>query len=124
MSTDQLSIFDVMRAPPVSPDFELEDSVVKGQVDVSLQLPHKRMAWDQARIELHQHTSGLWMWGTGCNRGGDGWGYRVGSKWGNFAETKDDALYYAIDEIRKRLHRSVEKYPADAGIMAWLETLQ
>ncbi len=124
MTSDQLSIFDVMRAPPVVPDFDLEDSVVTGPIDEVLILPHPRMAWNQAEIELHRLQSGLWMWSTEANRGTSGWGYRVGGKWNNFAETRDDALFYAIKEMRQRIKGSLNSYAADNCILAWLETLQ
>jgi hypothetical protein len=32
-----------------------------------------------------------------------GGGYRVGAKWGKFAETRDDALFYACEELERRI---------------------
>lgn len=123
MTTSQPSLFDVLRAPPVVLSGPLEDCVVKGEIDEHLFLPHPRMAWHQAEIKLHRHTNGLWMWSTATSRGGAGWGYHVGPKWNNFAESRDDALFYAVQEIQEKVQGSVHKQPSDAAILAWLETL-
>lgn len=121
----QLSLLDLMRQPaertPVDPD----GSVVQGAVDVTLILPHPHMAWSLARIELHRHASGRWMWGTGLC----GAGYRVGEKWGRFAATLDDAAHYGAQEILG-LARKMKDAPshgvtsAQVGqIIAWAQAI-
>lgn len=79
------------------------------------------MAWNFADIKLHRHDDGLWMWSVAFCCDGEGSGYQVGPKWGKFAETRDDALFYAIAEMRTRLEA---RKSADAiKILTWLETL-
>ena len=99
----QLSIFDVLRAPPVRLPVDPDGPVLQKEPDFTYRLEHPRMAWDYAEIEVHQHTNGLWMWSTSYNCDMGGGGYRVGEKWGKFAETQGDALYYACVEIENRL---------------------
>ena len=99
----QLSIFDALRRPPIMLPVKPNGDVVAGEVDAVYRLPHPRLAWDHARIELHRHDDGLWMWSTGFHVDQCGGGYRVGPKWGHFAETRDDALFYAASEIIGRL---------------------
>ena len=116
----QLGLFDLLHAPPVIRPVDPDGAVVR-EPDVVLSLPHPRMAWNYADIELHQHDDGLWMWATSYCSDGAGGGYRVGAKWGHFAETRDDALYYAIAELKERLAR---RPCADASkILTWLEGL-
>lgn len=43
------------------------------------------------------------MWSTGWMCDSAGGSYRVGAKWGKFAETREDALFYAVQEIEQRL---------------------
>lgn len=99
----QLSLFDAARRPPVIVAIEPGGHVLQGEADRSWILRHPRLAWDSARIELHRHTNGLWMWGVDFHIENHGGGYRVGRKWGKFAETIDDALYYAVDELLSRI---------------------
>ena len=53
------------------------------------------------RIELAKHED-KWMWGTEFHTPTGGCGYRVGPKWGNFADTLRGALVNGCDEIRTR----------------------
>jgi hypothetical protein len=53
------------------------------------------------RIEPARHGE-LWMWGTSFSTSTGGSSYRVGPKWGKFAESRGDAVLQACDEIRKR----------------------
>lgn len=46
------------------------------------------------------------MWSASWTADQAGNGYRVGAKWGRFAETKADALFYAASEIEERLSTS------------------
>ena len=91
----QLSFFDVLSPTPILRPVQADGEVIKGPIDVTLRLPHPRLAWDMARIEIHQHDDGLWMWAvhTACG------GYRVGPKWGKFAHTLSDARTLAAQEL-------------------------
>lgn len=117
----QLALFDVLHAPPVIISVNPDGPVLRGDPDETLALPHPRLAWNRAQIELHRHENGLWMWSTCWQCGNAGSGYRVGEKWGKFAQSRDDALFYAKREISSRLKGSLgieaEK------ILLWLETL-
>ncbi|AVO37360.1 hypothetical protein [Pukyongiella litopenaei] len=114
-------LLDLMREPPVTlPVFDAL-GVIQGEIDETLRLTHPRMAWDRARIELHRHTDGLWMWSVSFHADGRGSGYRVGPKWGHFAKSREDALHWAVDELLTRLE-SVEGKNADL-IRAWARGL-
>lgn len=119
---NQLSLFDTLRRPPVRVAVDPDGPVVRGDVNEALVLPHPRMAWDYAEIELHRHDNGLWMWSTSYNADMSGGGYRVGAKWGKFAETRDDALFYACCEIESNL-RGHDGRDA-ALILKWIEGLK
>jgi hypothetical protein len=43
------------------------------------------------------------MWSTSHHVDMGGGGYRVGAKWGKFAETREDALFYACEELEGKL---------------------
>jgi hypothetical protein len=110
-------LLDLMRGPKIKRPVNDALGVVLGEVDEVLRLPHPRLAWDRARIELHRHTDGLWMWGTSWHADMAGCSYKVGPKWGNFAETRDDALHFAVDEVLSRMGDTESK---DANhIRAW-----
>lgn len=123
--TLQLDMFAAF-APPapvvIRRPVEPHGHVVQGEVDETLILPHARMAWDSARIELHRHTDGLWMWSTSFQTDNHGSTYRVGAKWGKFVETRDAALQHAIAELRDRLAGANGK--GKAAILAWAATLE
>lgn len=58
----------------------------------------------EAAIELAQHTDGTWMWGISyCFADGCGGGYRVGPKWGKFADTRGEAIWAACRELKERI---------------------
>lgn len=119
----QLDLFAAMRAPAIRQRVNPDGPVVKGEVDETLRLPEPRMAWDTARIELHRHRGcNLWMWSTSYNTSAGGGGYRVGEKWGNFASTRNDALFYAVAELRERV-ASCDECKAIGRIRAWLNGL-
>jgi len=115
----QLDLFAGLRSPAILMPVIADGEVIQGDIDEILRLPHKRLAWDTATIELHQHTDGRWMWSTGWNLDWQGSGYRVGPKWGKFAETRDDALHYAKEELL----RSVSDLDGAKAIVAWAEAL-
>ena len=118
----QLSLFDTFRSPAIPRPVEPYGEVLQGDPDAVYRLRHPRLAWDRARIELHQHTDGLWMWSTSFCCDNSGGGYRVGAKWGKFAQTRDDALFYAASEIEARL----KGRPGKEGslVLAWIVTLK
>lgn len=91
----QLSMFDLIRQPPITMAVDPDGPVVQGQPHETLILPHPRMAWDLARIELHPHGD-LWMWAASSPCCGH---RKVGAKWGRFAACRDDAAHYAACEI-------------------------
>lgn len=122
MAMMQLSLLDALRAPPVVRYISPDGPVVQGDPDEALCLPHPRMAWDRARVELHRHTDGLWMWSASWHANGSGSGYKVGPKWGRFAETRDDALHYAVGEIEIRI--GTPDHPDEAAILTWARGLQ
>lgn len=99
----QLGLFDALRRPPVRIAVDADGPVVRDDPDFTFRLPHPRMAWDRAEIKIHRHTDGLWMWSTSHHADMGGGGYRVGAKWGKFAETREDALFYACEELERHL---------------------
>lgn len=117
------TLLDLMHAPairrPVSPD----GPVVQGAPDEVLcwQLDPKKH-WQKAVIELHRHTDGTWMWSTSCSTSLGGWSYKVGEKWGHFAETRADALHHARRELIDRLTMR-EHGDAIKRIVTWAEGL-
>lgn len=124
MTAPQLDMFTAMRRPPVRRAVERDGPVVQGDVDEHLFLAHPRMAWNRADIELHRHENGLWMWSTRYMLAIGGGGYRVGEKWGKFAESRDDALFYAGQELRESIAnpRDEDVKPARL-ILAWLDQI-
>lgn len=116
-----MDLLDLMREPPVKRPVTDALGVIHGDVDETLRLEHPRMAWDRARIELHRHVDGLWIWSVSFHADGGGSGYRIGPKWGRFAKSRDDALHWAVDELHTRLNRSESK---DADLIrAWSRRL-
>lgn len=106
---DQPSLLDMMRGAPIIRPVDPLGEVIQGDPDEVLRLKHSRLAWDITRIELHQHSDGLWMWSVSCAGGG----YRVGPKWGKFAATRDDALHHAAQELIEKMRGKLAR--ADAG---------
>jgi len=99
----QLSLLDALRTPLVIQPVAPHGEVIQGRADESFVLPHPRLAWPLAQIDLHKHIDGMWMWGVKFSADHHGGGYRVGPKWGKFAATRDDALFYAARELRANL---------------------
>lgn len=125
--TQQLDLFAALRSPAIRLPCDPHGPVIQGECDESLVLPHPRLAWPLAQIDLHRHTDGLWMWGISKAGGG----YRVGPKWGRFAATRDDALHWAVQELldwhgsRKNPPDSIFLTPAQfAKIRTWAEGLR
>lgn len=119
--TDTLrpGLLDLMHAPPVVRPIDPDGDVVMGDIDETLEW--QRRPWIYARIELHRHDDGLWMWSASWGVGGAGSGYRVGPKWGRFAVNRADALHYAVKELLDRLPRDD---PDAKKIRRWAESLR
>ncbi|RRH72030.1 hypothetical protein [Falsigemmobacter faecalis] len=93
--SQQFSMFDLWQPVPVRLPVDPHGTVIQGAPDETLILPHPRMAWPLARIELHRHTDGRWMWSASAA----GSSFKVGPKWGRFAGDRDMALRAAALEI-------------------------
>ncbi|WOE76757.1 hypothetical protein [Alterisphingorhabdus coralli] len=124
--TDQFALFSYSPAPMIRLPVDPDGSVIAGEADETFTLEHPRMAWDSARIQLHQHDDNHWLWSTSFNTGLRGSSYYVGAKWGRFAASKNDALYYAIEELRERVNPTREESDSTelAKIRQWLVTLE
>ncbi len=120
----QLSIFDALMPPAIRKPVDPYGPTVDGEAHETLCLPHPRNAWNKARIELHQHDDGLWMWATQFQLSSWGGGYHVGPKWGKFAETRDAALFHAVQELKATLagkENTTDKERRE--LIAWAEGL-
>lgn len=112
-------LLDLMREPIVVRPVEPLGPVV--------QEPQERLTFGgtgtrMAAIELHPSAGG-WMWSTSFHIPDAGAGYRVGEKWGRFACTRDDALHYAVEELRGRLAEHSACQVAKQ-ILAWARGLR
>lgn len=117
------SLLDLMRAPPVRRSVERDGPVVK---EPKTLLSHysrgTKCLWAYGEIQIHPHTDSAFMWATSWGISGHGSGYQVGAKWGKFAETHADALYWAAEELITALQR----FPGDSDavkILAWARGL-
>lgn len=117
----QLSLLDALRSPPIIQPVSPHGEVIQGQADNSFVLPHPHLAWPLAQIDLHKHSDGTWMWGVNFSTGHHGRGYRVGPKWGKFAVTREDALFYAARELHAGLEG--DKSSDALKIRAWLASV-
>jgi hypothetical protein len=116
---DMTDLLDLMRAAATIRPVDRDGSVIQSGVHEVLSLTRARSAMYLAEIELHEdRASGLWMWSTSWNTGASGQTYRVGPKWGKFADTREDALHWACVELRDRLARETGKEVSD--ILKWL----
>ncbi|MDX0541657.1 hypothetical protein GOC59_18915 [Sinorhizobium medicae] len=118
----QLNLFDTRRGPPIRVPVDPNGPVLQGEPDFVYTLAHPRMAWNRAEIEIHRHENGLWMWSTEWNCDIGGRGYRVGAKWGKFADTREDALFYAACEIEDALRDKPGKEAV--LILNWINSLK
>lgn len=117
------SLLDLMRAPPVRRRVDPDGTVVKKPKTVLEHYPRGiKCPWAYGRIQIHPHDDGTFMWATCWGTSGHGSGYQVGAKWGKFAETHDDALYWAAEELITAL----QHFPGDSDgvkIIAWARGL-
>lgn len=100
----QLSMFDLLRPVPIRRAVNPDGMVIAGRIHTVLRLPHPRHKRDLARIEIHPHEN-YWMWATAFDLELGGNGYRVGPKWGHFAASMEDAIYWAVRELQKGIAR-------------------
>lgn len=77
------------------------------------------------RLEIAQHSDGRWMWSASTLTPAWGASYRIGPKWGQFAQSRADAISAACAEA---LQRIVPKANDDGmasfntkGACGWLE---
>ena len=117
----QQSLLDLMRPPPITRPVDQGATVIRNPHEVLI-LPHPKMAWDSARIGLHQCEPDLWAWSTSVCTSQGGWAYAVSPKWGRFTTTREDALYWATQEITERL-QSRDGFSDFAKIIKWAEGL-
>lgn len=97
-------LLDMMHELPIQRPINPHGSVVQHNINEVLE--HE---YGVAKIELHQHEDGLWMWSTSFQFKEHGRGYRVGPKWGQFTKTRNDALYWATRELQDQ----IAKHPED-----------
>lgn len=123
----QLDLFSAPARPLIILPVDKDGPVIRDrdQIDeiLTLQYPQRPRGCAWAEIELHRHTDGLWMWAKNCSDNvGNGGGYRVGPKWGKFAETREDALAAAKDELRRAVASHQNTY--GNAVRRWLEGLR
>lgn len=97
------TLLDLMREPMIVRPVDPDGPTVKA--DEVLEWGKPWSGFRYARIELHQHDDGLWMWARSFELAERAATYRVGPKWGRFAKSRADALHYAIEDLL----RDVEK---------------
>jgi hypothetical protein len=117
------TLLDLMHAPAIKRPVQPDGEVLAGDPDETLRWqPDPKRLYLHAWIELHRHTDGNWMWSTTCSTSLGGWGYKVGEKWGQFAETRADALHHARRELIDRLVGRNDS-DMDKRIITWAENL-
>lgn len=113
--TLQLDLF-APEKPKLEP-VDLGGEVIHGAPDITFRLPHPRMAWDLMQLQIHEHEDGRWMWAVTTCTGG----YKVGPKWGRFADTQEAAVRFAaaeaIDKISNRTASSLGIGPEHRSAM-------
>lgn len=84
----------------------------------------RRISRPALEIQIARHDeTGLWMWATSGFLGAEGWCYRVGAKWGQFAATREEAIALACKELRERVSKKNE-WPMRAKAVAWLDVME
>ena len=116
----QLSMFSLFRPEPVRRAVDPQGMVISGRVHTVLRLANpKEPDWDIARVEIHPYD-GRWMWATAFSIDGQGGnGYRVGPKWGKFAASMEDAIYWAVQELQSAIAKYARSKHRDE-IERWL----
>ena len=94
-----LPLLDLMFGPAIERPKTHDDGVVLDP-DEEFTLPMPRRKYlDAARIQLHRHTNGLWMWSVSFSFTRNGFWSQVGARDGKFAQTREAALHYAVQEL-------------------------
>lgn len=116
----QLSMFSLFRPEPIRRAVDPQGMVISGRVHTVLRLAHpKESDQDIARVEIHPYD-GRWMWATAFSIDGQGGsGYRVGPKWGKFAASMEDAIYWAVQELQSGISKHARSRHRDE-IERWL----
>lgn len=100
--------------------------VLQGEPQEVLLYPECGKLKISARIELHPHED-KWMWSTSYSLPmptAEGSTYKVGPKWGNFANCRNDALLLAVDELETRLATTSDSTRKSADkIVKWARGL-
>lgn len=122
----QLSMFDLdlFWPQPIIGPVDPHGEVIQSHIHtvLELHLPKHRSA--SARIEIHPHEDGTWMWATGLQRpDGTGRSYRVGPKWGKFALRMEDAIYWGVRELRDAIANEGQSTWGTA-LSKWLSTIE
>lgn len=116
-----MNLLDLMRDPMVVRPVDPYGHVVQGPAQEKLCW---RKGYRSAVIELHPADETLWMWSVSFSLTDGGCGYKVGSKWGRFACSRDDALFYAVEELAERLSKRAYAAPEAPAVLAWARELR
>jgi hypothetical protein len=120
-----------MHAPPVLRAVDPDGPGLPPDTAVEkVTLPNPRKGWrgaPLAEISLARDAGGLWMWGWGWQTAEAGSFTGIGPKWGRFAETRADALFWGAQDLvaamEKHLRWLGTRNAADAAlarkIIAW-----
>lgn len=95
----QLNLFSclepVLHQEPVRPDWRV---CTESEIDERIALRGRRVSLE---IELARDGN-RWFFSTSFSGPTGGYCYAVGRKWGKYADTRADALYFARQEIMNR----------------------
>lgn len=118
---DQLSLFDLMRMPPIVRPVDPDGPVVM-EPDLVLRFADPKRSSLHAEISIHPAPDGLWMWSVNYAIATAGGGYAPGTKWGRFALSQADAIHYAAAELAKRICGAMDKGDRFARLaLEWAE---
>lgn len=92
---------------PVCKDEEVVETLNLGDKKVKL------------RIELARDGD-LWMFSSAVQTNSGGTSYRVGKKWGKFTKSREDAIHFASEEIK----RSAVSHKVEKEVAVLLATIQ
>lgn len=115
-----MNLLDLMRDPMIVRPIDPNGSVVQGPAD---EVYTWRKGWRSVQVELHPYKDGLWMWSVSFSLMDVGSGYKVGAKWGRFANTRDSALYFAVDELVSSIETRASKDEV-AAVTSWARGLR
>lgn len=117
--TAQLSLFDHMRLPIIQQQVDPDGPVVEDP-DLVLTFRDPKKRWLYASLEIHPAGNERWMWSCSYGINNAGGGYAPGLKWGKFASSQNDAIYYAAAELIRRVTNAMEQNDKFARqVLAW-----